>query len=91
MHNIYIIRCSWYKEYKIILNEFITERENSSSVSLPFTIKTHYSYTDEYGIYENASKSFVCPFYLKKEYNGLENETKFIQFLEDFHLTFHII
>lgn len=71
------------KEYRIILNEFITERENSSSVSLPFTIKTHYSYTDEYGIYENASKSFVCPFYLKKEYNGRENETKFIQFLED--------
>lgn len=71
------------KEYRKILDEFITERENSSSISLPFTIKTHYSYTDEYEIYEAASKSFVQPFYLKKEYNGRINETKFIQFLED--------
>lgn len=71
------------KEYRKVLDEFITERENSSSVSLPFTIKTHYSYTDEYEVYETASKSFVQPFYLKKEYNGRINETKFIQFLED--------
>lgn len=71
------------KEYRKVLDEFITKRENSSCVSLPFTIKTHYSYTDEYEVYENASKSFVQPFYLKKEYNGRINETKFIQFLED--------
>lgn len=71
------------KEYRKVLVEFIRERENSSSVSLPWTIKTHYSYTDEYTVYENVKKSFVQPFYLKTEYNGRENETKFIQFLED--------
>ena len=70
------------KEYRGVLDAYVTDRENRSSVSVPFTIKTHYSYTDEYEEFAPAEKSFVKPFYLRKDYHGRDNETEFIGYLE---------
>ncbi len=70
------------KEYRGVLDAYVTGRENASSVSVPFTIKTHYSYTDEYAEFGPAEKSFVKPFYLRKDYHGRDNETEFIKYME---------
>ena len=51
-------------------------------ISVPFSIKSHYPFTDEYEIFE-CKKSIVKPFYLRKEYKGRENETSFIKYLEE--------
>ena len=39
-------------------------------------------YTDEYKELEKIKKSAMKPFYIKKDYNGKNNETKFIKYLE---------
>lgn len=72
------------KKYRPVLNNFIKERETAESerLSIPYTIKSHYSYSNEYEIYTPSSRSMVQPFYLQKDYNGRENETAFIQYLE---------
>lgn len=77
------------KDYRKILDEYITERENSNSVSLPFSIKTHYSYTADYEIIENAKKSFVQPFYFLNGKNGSKNELAFINYLESSQNVIH--
>lgn len=70
------------KKYRPVLKSFINERIEKDSVSVPFSIKSHYPFTDEYEIFE-CEKSIVKPFYLRKEYKGRENETAFIKYLED--------
>lgn len=72
------------KEYRPILNEFIAKRTTAeeSEKSLPFAIKSEYSWTDEYEQYP-AKRSIVNPFYLRKDYNGRDNETDFIKYLEE--------
>lgn len=70
------------KKYRPVLNSFINERIEKDVVSMPFSIKSHYPFTDEYEIYE-CKKSIVQPFYLRKEYKGRENETSFIKYLEE--------
>lgn len=70
------------KKYHPILKSFIKERIEKDQISVPFSIKTHYSYTDEYEVFD-VSKSIVKPFYLKKDYKGRENETTFIRYLEE--------
>ena len=70
------------KKYRPILKSFINERIEKDSVSVPFSIKSHYPFTDEYEVFD-CEKSIVKPFYLRKEYKGRENETAFIKYLED--------
>ena len=70
------------KKYRPVLNSFINERIEKDVVSVPFSIKSHYPFTDEYEIFE-CKKSIVKPFYLRKEYKGRENETSFIKYLEE--------
>ena len=72
------------KEYRPILNEFIAKRTTAeeSEKSLPFAIKSEYSWTDEYEKYP-CKRSIVQPLYLKKEYDGRKNEMAFIKFLEE--------
>ena len=70
------------KKYRPILNSFINERIEKDVISVPFSIKSHYPFTDEYEIFE-CKKSIVKPFYLRKEYKGRENETSFIKYLEE--------
>lgn len=71
-------------EYRPILNQFIAKRTTveEAEKSLPFTIKSSYSWTDEYEQYP-ATRSIVQPFYLRKEYDGRKNETDFIKYLEE--------
>ena len=72
------------KKYRPILNNFIQDRINleSEKQASVFTIKTHYSYSDDYSIFPEASKSLVQPFYLRTDYSGRINETDFISYLE---------
>ena len=70
------------KKYRPILNSFLSERIEKDVVSVPFSIKSHYPFSDEYEVFE-CEKSIVKPFYLRKEYKGRENETSFIKYLEE--------
>ena len=70
------------KKYRPILNSFLSERIEKDVVSVPFSIKSHYPFSDEYEVFE-CEKSIVNPFYLRKEYKGRENETSFIKYLEE--------
>ena len=72
------------KEYRPILNAFIAKRKTAeeSEKAVPFTIKTEYSWTDEYEEYP-VERSIVKPFYIGKKYDGRDNETAFIKYLEE--------
>ena len=41
------------------------------------------AFDDTYDMFEPSTKSIQQPFYLPKSYNGRENETNFIRFLEE--------
>ena len=69
---------------KILLSNIeIGQKEAEENRAKPFRIKTEYNYTSDYEEYTPSSKSLVQPFYLLKDYNGRENETRFIKHLED--------
>lgn len=71
------------EDYQPILNKFIKEREEDALRSgQPFKIKTTMAFDEEHEKFEPSTKSFQQPFYLRKEYNGRNNETSFIRFLE---------
>lgn len=72
------------EEYLPIRKKYLDEkqREADENRSKPFRIKTEYNYTDDYEEFKPADKSFVQPFYLLKKYNGRDNETRFISYLE---------
>ena len=71
------------KKYRPILNAFIKERVDAGAKAEPFTIKTHYAYSDDYAVFTDSKRSLVQPFYLRKTYNGRINEVAFIKYLED--------
>ena len=71
-------------EYQPILKAFIKKREEEALHSNePFKIKTSMAFDDTYDMFEPSTKSIQQPFYLPKSYNGRENETNFIRFLEE--------
>lgn len=72
------------KDYKPVRDEFVKERikateEQSATV---FKVKTEYRYTSDYKDYQSALHSITQPFKLRENYNGRDNEIKFIAFLE---------
>ena len=71
------------KKYRPILNDFIKGRVDADAKAEPFTIKTHYAYSDDYAVFQDSKRSLVQPFYLRKEYNGRINEVAFIKYLEE--------
>ncbi len=76
------------KEYYPIKKEFLEERKKDiEKREAPlFEIKEEYTFTEDYAELtesEGTSKlSVIQPFYLRKEYNGRDNELKFINYLE---------
>lgn len=76
------------KEYYPIKKEFFDQRKKDiEKREAPlFEIKEEYSFTEDYAELteqEGTSKlSAIQPFYLRKEYNGRENELKFLNYLE---------
>lgn len=68
--------------YPILQKQLEAKRKKAEEEEpKPFTISTEITCPDDYEKYENSSLSLVdC--YLPKTYNGRENETKFIDFLE---------
>lgn len=73
------------ENYMPILKKFLDEKQKEAEENRakPFRIKTEYNYTNDYEEYTPSSKSLVQPFYLLKNYNGRDNETRFIKHLED--------
>lgn len=76
------------KEYYPIKKEFLDQRKKDiEKREAPlFEIKEEYSFTEDYAELteqEGTSElSAIQPFYLRKEYNGRENELKFLNYLE---------
>ncbi len=72
------------KEYRPIRDAFVAERrKQESQEALPFKVKTSYAYTSDYEDYRPSTKSVLQPFKLKPKYPGRDNETAFIEFLEN--------
>ena len=70
--------------YRPILQAFIKKREEEALHSNePFKIQTSMAFDTTHEVFEPSSKSFQQPFYLLKNYNGRDNETNFIRFLEN--------
>ena len=71
-------------DYRPILREFIRKREEEALHSNePFKIQTSMAFDNTHETFEPSSKSIQQPFYLLKNYNGRDNETSFIRFLEN--------
>ena len=76
------------KEYFPIKKEYIESRkiEIENREAPLFEIKDEYSFTEDFAPLtesEGSSElSIIQPFYIRKEYNGRENEVKFIKYLE---------
>ena len=71
------------KEYRPILNEILAQRKQliEEREAKTFNILKSYSFTTDYDVYP-ARLSVVQDFYIRKVYNGRDNETSFIEFLE---------
>lgn len=70
-------------DYQPILDEFVKEREEDALRSgQPFKIKTTMAFDENHEVFNPSTKSFQQPFYLRKQYNGRDNETSFIRYLE---------
>ncbi len=70
--------------YRPILQAFIKKREEEALHSNePFKIQTSMAFDTTHEVFEPSTKSFQQPFYLLKNYNGRDNETNFIRFLEN--------
>lgn len=46
-----------------------------------FTIKEQYSYSEDFDVFD-CKKNVLIPFYLRKDYDGRDNETSFIEFID---------
>jgi len=71
------------KDYRPILNQFLAEKKKGEEAQKQFTfsILSAYSYTEDY----EAIPQKLCVLekaYVLRQYNGRENELKFIKFLE---------
>ena len=70
-------------DYRPILRAFVQKREEEALRSNePFKIQTSMAFDNTYKVFEPSTKSFQQPFYLLEKYNGRDNETNFIRFLE---------
>ena len=72
------------KAYYPKRKKFVEERRQREEARKPevFTLKREYAYSELYKEYGNAKLSVVQPFLLPDEYDGRENETQFIAYLE---------
>lgn len=77
------------KTYAPVRKKLVSARKSKAAEIPPtvFLLKREYEYPDGYEEYVDTSGnppqlSVVKPFYLRNEYSGRENETKFIAFLE---------
>lgn len=71
------------QDYEPKRQAFFKQREiEAKSANEPFKIKTTMDFDESYEIFTPSEKSLQQPFYLKKEYNGRNNETAFINYLE---------
>lgn len=71
------------QDYEPKRQAFFKKREiEAKSANEPFKIKTTMDFDESYEIFTPSEKSLQQPFYLKKEYNGRNNETAFINYLE---------
>ena len=72
-----------FEDYKPVLAKYVEDREKDALKSKePFKLKTSMAFDDDHEVFNPSEKSFQQPFYLLKEYNGRDNETSFIRFLE---------
>lgn len=71
------------QDYEPKRQAFFKQREvEVKNANEPFRIKTTMDFDESYEEYSPSEKSLQQPFYLKKEYNGRDNETSFINYLE---------
>lgn len=71
------------QDYEPKRQAFFKQREvEVKNAKEPFRIKTTMDFDESYEEYSPSKKSLQQPFYLKKEYNGRDNETSFIDYLE---------
>lgn len=71
------------QDYEPKRQTFFKQREiEAKSANEPFKIKTTMDFDESYEEFNPSTKSLQQPFYLKKEYNGRNNETAFIKYLE---------
>jgi len=71
------------QDYEPKRQAFFKQREvEVKNAKEPFRIKTTMDFDESYEEYSPSEKSLQQPFYLKKEYNGRDNETSFINYLE---------
>ncbi len=71
------------KDYRPVLEKILKERvkKNEEKAASIFTIQPSYSYTEDY---ENLSVKINAleNFYIRKEYDGKQNETEFIHYID---------
>ena len=72
------------KTYYPKRKKFVEERRQREESRKPevFTLKREYAYSELYREYADAKLSVVQPFLLLDEYDGRQNETQFISYLE---------
>ena len=73
------------KDYRPILDEILRGKleKQEDSLSKPFEIKDFYTYPDSY-VEQDVKLCVLEPFFMPQEkYTGKENETSFIEFLEN--------
>ena len=72
------------KTYYPKRKKFVEERRQREESRKPevFTLKREYAYSELYREYADAKLSAVQPFLLPDEYDGRQNETQFISYLE---------
>lgn len=71
------------QDYEPKRQAYFKQREvEVKNANEPFRIKTTMDFDESYEEYTPSEKSLQQPFYLKKEYNGRDNETAFINYLE---------
>lgn len=72
------------KDYRPILNAQIDERKRKAEEqdTETFVIYKACAFTDDYEVIE-TKKCLYSPFYLRKEYNGRDNEIAFIKYIDD--------
>lgn len=70
-------------DYRPELNKILAARAKRSSTTFPFRFQDSYSYTDDFEEFILQSNACILtPFYLKKSYNGKDNEINFIRFID---------
>lgn len=70
-------------DYRPMLNSILDTRAQQSGTTSQFKIQDSYSYTDDFEeLYLPSGACILTPFYIKKTYNGRNNEEEFIRFID---------